>query len=399
MSPTTTTAPPDREVGAPPAPGRRYESLDSLRGVAAVCVVIAHLFGPILLSDRLPAPATIRFLRLTPMRIFWDGGSAVWLFFVLSGFVLALPYYSGRALRYGPYLVRRGCRIYPPYIVAVAAAALLKTLLYRGPSPTMTATLNEWWGLPTTPRALLDHLALISSVDERFDPVTWSLTQEMRVSILFPLIMAVLLRIPDAASLVLALAMVPLALRADGLVRNHLHWDLDLCQTWIYVPMFVIGALLAKHREALADRVASWPRLARDGLAVLAVSAIAYAPLLPFYVMKLPVRIYAGTFGTALLIVAALGLSRFSSLLHAPAAIFLGRVSYSIYLWHLIVYLGLSFSLREALPIPWVQLVSFALVLPVAALAYRAIEAPSIALGRGLSRRLGRDRGAADRGE
>jgi len=44
------------------------------------------------------------------------------LFFLLSAFVLALPYLKGDGLEYPAYLARRVIRIYGPYLFALALA-------------------------------------------------------------------------------------------------------------------------------------------------------------------------------------------------------------------------------------------------------------------------------------
>lgn len=91
-----------------PAPSQttkhtRYETLDGLRGVAAICVMVYHYVKgeryPILLSSPL----------------------AVDLFFMLSGFVIAHSY--GRRLQSGmsatAYLVKRFIRLYPMFLLGL----------------------------------------------------------------------------------------------------------------------------------------------------------------------------------------------------------------------------------------------------------------------------------------
>ena len=68
---------------------RFYPHLESLRGVAALCVVLFHAFGnrspqPELFAN--PTPDAIANLILTSI---FGGTGTVTLFFVLSGFVLA----------------------------------------------------------------------------------------------------------------------------------------------------------------------------------------------------------------------------------------------------------------------------------------------------------------------
>jgi hypothetical protein len=81
-------------------PSGRLPSLDGLRGVAALIVVVHHtlLTVPSLsVAYFLDGPAAVRgskawWLSWTPLHLIWAGGEAVIVFFVLSGFVLALPY-------------------------------------------------------------------------------------------------------------------------------------------------------------------------------------------------------------------------------------------------------------------------------------------------------------------
>lgn len=67
----------------------RIASLDSLRGLAALSVVVWHI------ATMFPFSSDPWFAR-TPFHIFGDGEEAVAIFFALSGFVLMLPYLNLR---------------------------------------------------------------------------------------------------------------------------------------------------------------------------------------------------------------------------------------------------------------------------------------------------------------
>lgn len=78
-------------------------SIEWLRGIAALLVVLAH-YGPLVVGD------------LGILKIAHTG---VDLFFVLSGYVFG-PYFFGRPLDFRPFAVRRIFRIFPMYWAALA---------------------------------------------------------------------------------------------------------------------------------------------------------------------------------------------------------------------------------------------------------------------------------------
>jgi peptidoglycan/LPS O-acetylase OafA/YrhL len=121
--------------------------------------------------------------RWFPLRWLWYGDTAVFFFFVLSGLVLYLPHYERHVLPNRAYVVRRICRIYLPYLTAVVLGLVLRTLVYRGRVAGYAEESAGLWSQPITTRSLIDHMLLVTSSDQRFDPVTWSLTYQMRFSL------------------------------------------------------------------------------------------------------------------------------------------------------------------------------------------------------------------------
>ncbi len=89
----------------------RYEELDSARGLAALSVVFHHflLIFPLFFIDTFndKTASTVNLLKYSPLHVFWAGHEAVIFFYILSGFVLALPFYSAKKFQYFPYLVKR----------------------------------------------------------------------------------------------------------------------------------------------------------------------------------------------------------------------------------------------------------------------------------------------------
>jgi peptidoglycan/LPS O-acetylase OafA/YrhL len=134
-----------------PPPLGRLHHLDSLRGIAAVVVMLHHWRDMFTVS-----PVT---LFLVPA---FAGPNSVKLFFVLSGFVLSLPYWCGRQSSYDKYLVRRICRIYLPYAGAVVIAVIVGSRLLNSSLP-LTPWFYHTWHEPFTTKLALETAGVFQS--------------------------------------------------------------------------------------------------------------------------------------------------------------------------------------------------------------------------------------------
>src|SRR5258708_1027684 len=110
--------------------GARVDQLDSLRGLAAVNVMASHLLlcVPLIFAgvhDRDGANRFTYAILYTPLHLFIAANEAVILFFILSGFVLSLPFFSPQAPSYRELAIRRVCRIYLPCLASLAIALLI----------------------------------------------------------------------------------------------------------------------------------------------------------------------------------------------------------------------------------------------------------------------------------
>src|SRR5438105_12280270 len=115
MSPAYVELSPSQQVSpAGASSGQRFRELDSLRGLAALIVVFHHFFWMWFYHQtERTDPAFLLFYPLIA------GHESVILFFLLSGFVLSVPYLRGRSQPYGTFLLRRVLRIYCPYFFAL----------------------------------------------------------------------------------------------------------------------------------------------------------------------------------------------------------------------------------------------------------------------------------------
>lgn len=368
--------------------GSRYSELDSLRGVAALVVVFSHVLGVLPSLDNYDSANSFeKVLIYSPLHLVWAGTEAVTLFFVLSGFVLSLPFHGARHGTYPEYLVRRICRIYLPYLAAIAFALMARAALSGLQTEGLGGLVKKMWQSPFTAFDAVTHLLLVVLLPdgEQSDPVIWSLTHEMRLSIIFPVIMWVVLRyrwyVPAGVSLALAAVSVIIG-RFVGAEAN--------ARTGAYLALFVMGALLAKHREPMI----AWCHGLGTGRQVVLTGAATGLFTYPFWVFPHRASIHGVlpdlavvTVGAAGFIVLALG-SRFHQrfLLTTPVS-YLGKVSYSLYLVHTVVIITIVRLLYGPLPLAVVLSLAVPMSIIVAAIAYRFVEAPSITLGRRIARR------------
>jgi len=129
----------------------RNRELDSLRGLAAISVLLFHVlalnWAPLQAGINLEVADRLIYnvLIFSPLHIAWLGAEAVWFFFVLSGFALtkaaARPGFSWSA-----YFPSRMLRLYGPVLFAILFAWLTYVLVPHVAEPGDNPAL---WSLPT----------------------------------------------------------------------------------------------------------------------------------------------------------------------------------------------------------------------------------------------------------
>lgn len=371
---------------------QRVKQLDSVRGLAALSVVFYHflLVFPLVENDTFGQSRywLVNLFKYTPLRAIWAGQEAVLLFFLLSGFVLSLPFYQDKQGNYLSFIIKRICRIYLPYLGAVLVAVTLEALYSRHGISSLSTWVNVTWTANPNPGLIAQHVLLIGSFNSNeYDPVLWSLVQEMRVSLIFPLLMFLINRYPwkftlGAGAIVGGIGGLIYDLRPS--------YQTDLFLTLECVGLFILGALLAKHRFALIQvyqRLPHWSHYLLFAGGVIGYTAgwwLYGAGLLHFLSFFTDAL---ATLGAAVLLVLALASPRLSELLLRKPLPFLGKISYSLYLYHAVVVLTLINLLYGLLNLWLILLLAFLLTFLVTLGAYYGVEAPAIALGRYLSAR------------
>ncbi|MGX9730958.1 acyltransferase family protein [Janthinobacterium aestuarii] len=348
----------------------RFEELDGLRGLASFSVFLSHVY---LMQkvDIVPASLSGSFLRSL-----WDGDAAVYLFFILSGFVLALPYFTRerKPIQLLSYLVRRVFRIYPAYLVALLFSLVLMHFVFaKGGLYGLSDWINTFWRGEVSIAEVLRHITMVGPDTNKIDPPVWTLRLELIISAVFPLIIYVL---QGKNSRVLCGAVV-VAFAAFFFLKPT---------AFLYFALFITGGILAKLHQALATYLLRLPSTV--GALLLACAFFLYSSRFTVQAVGNNETLWhclVGA-GAAFLIILAISYTPFTALLRTRPVQFLGDISYSLYLLHFPILLALSsliFPATQSL----ILCAAIALVISVGAayLSLRFVERPFQALGRRVS--------------
>ncbi len=359
----------------------RIPSLDSVRGIAAFVVVLNHFY------DVAPAfkAQTQGLMAWTPLHWLVSGRFAVVLFFVLSGFVLALPYRAGKAQAYRQYFIRRMCRIYLPFVVAVGMAAVLASI-FSSPQPEWAQGETDW-SFMVSPGLVASHMLMqgVGMGSISLNPPIWSLIYEIRISLFFPLLVWVALRLPLwSAGAVFGLGFVAakLFVMMDGQANFYVGQSGAgaLLLTLYYVPFFYLGAKAALCRDVIIrqlQRVPVWGHGVIFGVFFLLPARLVEAH---FTVND----VYFGVFALYLIFSVQV-LGAVDALLMRRAPLWLGKVSFSLYLTHLPVLLAMLYGLHGLLPEGVIVALALPVMLGVAEVFHRQVESRAQALGKRLA--------------
>ncbi|PCG14732.1 MULTISPECIES: acyltransferase family protein [Sphingomonas] len=325
--------------------------IDGLRAVAVVSVVLFHLG-----ISGLPG-----------------GFTGVDIFFVISGYLIGgqIAREAGAGMfRFAGFYVRRVRRILPA-LIAMIGAFLLFGLVALTPAELRELakeTVPALWGLSNL---------LFYTGGDYFAPaaerspllMTWSLGVEEQFYLLFPFVMLAAIRwcrghVVTVVALLSALSFAGslLLIRIDPQAAFYLlptrAWELGL------------GAILAllqmRGRPALSAlrEAAGW-----GGIVLLLAALVAYRPAIAFpgWFAVLPVL-------GATLQIAAGGSRANRWLLSSRPVVFVGRISYSLYLWHWPVIYVARIAGEGAAPVSPLWLIAITVLLATA--SWRFVEQP-----------------------
>lgn len=351
-------------------------SLDALRGIAALAVVVYHYAQFFTVGTVLPPSfvhADMPFYRFAPV-IFDDGRLAVDLFFTLSGFVFFWLYSTSindRSLSAGRFALLRLSRLYPLHLVTLLIVAFEQWLYWATHSSNDPFFLVQW----NDAYHFVLQLGLASNWFPNsgfsFNSPAWSISIEVLLYAMFFALCRVT-RIRPWMSLVMA------ALGLWCVYRYH-----DMLGRGIG-SFFLGGATFMAYAKLvnMPSRVRWTCALAALTLAVWVVGILGvsshWAFLPPGFERK--TRYFPVIFMFPLIVLTLAMTETLTGMGKRFAR--LGDISYSTYLLHFPLQLAfllcvdLSGMGRATFYSPWAFILYFAILIPLASASFKYFERP-----------------------
>ncbi len=361
----------------------RVHLFESLRGLLAVWVIVHHaVLTSGLDSDRWPFP----------LSLFGQGGYAVDVFIILSGFVIFFLL-DNETETYGRFITRRVFRLYPVYLTSLLVSAplipfylsTLKALPWWHPHTSLriqhfSDTLQYYWAHFFSHVLMLHGLVpdrLLPSSDYAFVGPSWSISLEWQFYLVAPLFyLCISGKKIGRLALLIALLFLLRGFYPGG--PGFLPLKAEFFFTGIaayYGYRFVV-----RHREVLES-------------SALLVAALPFLFTL-FWISSVPMVLFSAVYSIVLATVlmpgsrvvkATLWLFERKSLLYA------GRISYCLYMTHMVILLAWAhflipfFKNQAAFFVTLLGAVLISTFL-VSTLVSRYIEYPGIAWGKRLTK-------------
>lgn len=216
-----------------------FPEIDGIRFVAIILVVLFHIHG------YFKAKTVGMFTDAATdhewaYNFFSKGDRGVELFFVLSGFILCLPFAlqyikNGRIIELKKYYLRRVTRLEPPYIIAITGIFILQLGMHVNPDNySMLQRIQHYFASLTYTHGLIYHHTPIITV------VAWSLEIEIQFYVLAPLFFRIL-SLPQLSRRLWILAII-----IAFSIANAAYMTPALQLTlYKFIKYFFIGILLA----------------------------------------------------------------------------------------------------------------------------------------------------------
>ncbi|HVP85358.1 MAG TPA: acyltransferase [Rhizomicrobium sp.] len=354
---------------------KRITEFEALRGLMALWVVVGH----VLRETGYDSPGALPHFSFLARP-----GLAVDVFIMLSGFVI-FNLLDQQHEDWLSFVTRRFFRLYPLYLVVLIVSAILSPLYpvylhmlpIQGEAVRILETLAHQTNAALLPHFLV-HLTMLHGLvpNSILAPSSlaivrqaWSISVEWQFYLVAPLLFFLLRDRPWMFALAVA-----------GVVAIHTRYWLDVGFAINQGGFFLIGIasyFVYRRLQALHLETA---HIVIAGLAAIAAAAYFTRDPLPFAIWWI--------FLCAAVLSQQGIRNPFSLFCDSAACQTMGRISYSIYLCHVLVLSGISYSILRfagytSRPVFAIETLTatVAVTIAVSFVTFRLIEAPCIALG------------------
>ncbi|MFA6508453.1 MAG: acyltransferase [Treponemataceae bacterium] len=378
----------------------KVKYLDGLRGCAALIVVLHHFAASFYPATYLGAdvarhsPFDILFLT-TPLGILVAGNFSVCVFFVLSGYVLSVKFFKTndvRVLTGGA--MRRYFRLLPPVVFSMAVAWLFMVFDWFPVEQAAALSGSDRWlakcwdFTPNFQKFLAESFfGVFFKYEASYNSVLWTMSYEFIGSILVFSSAALLGSTPRRRWVLAIMTVFLIKTYFAAFFIGMILSDISVRDDWFYRRighpvvtgvLAAVGLFLGAY-PSFTDIDSSW-----YGFLKLETTVFGYAPT--FYHL----------IGASCVMTAVLSSRRIQAFFSHKAALFLGRISFSMYAMHVILIgsfsCALFIALRAHMGYNAAAMLTFfptlVLTLVIGALVDRFVDQPGVRLSAKIQERL-----------
>jgi peptidoglycan/LPS O-acetylase OafA/YrhL len=378
-----------------------FPYLEGLRAVAVIMTIIYHLCLYLQRRNSLSGDPFLADLLNQTERVWVFGITGVPLFFVLSGFLLFLPY-ARAIINKTPFpstrkfYIRRALRILPAYWVALALIVLFLAPHYGTSNPLVDVGLHTFmlhsWSTATI---------------ESINPPFWTMAIESQYYVLLPLVAGAIFLLMKSAHVRLVWGLAGLLFATPFIYavfaevvqryRSDLSQNLTIFYVFGFLSVFATGGLCSFIYTYLLSRKWPQPKITRlgrwlggGGLLLLALYVVlSFMKLglenergIKYWTLGVPILQFG--YGGVLL-GAALAFQSWRRVLSLRPIRFIGTISYSLYIWNIPLFVYVVLPLAEKFGGGGLTLLAslvgiFVVIIPVSFISYRFVEKPFYSL-------------------
>ena len=352
-------------------PEQHFKFLDSARGIAALMV-----FGSHYIARHFQDKMNVHYFFFL-----FNGNDAVAFFFVLSGFVLSYKYIVlGKDLDVKKFYVARVFRLFPAYFLIILSTFLYDYRHYLGPQlllDTFVYNKNAFW-----------NEALLLRFQNALYYPGWTLTIEMIVSFLMPFYSALAINNRK---------FIPYLIIITLIIGNNLD----------YSYLFFFGIIASSYYARItvtSFQQSKWyrTRYLLLGAGIILFSLRQFDSVVPFGIRYNEIANFLGVnfftysgIACFIFLVAILRSKNTQNILEHRVLVFLGKISYSIYLVHILVIDALYHQMEKYFypqhtPLHFIlgTIICIICVVLVASAMHYWVELPFMRMGKRIANRL-----------